>query len=70
MLSIRILLLLQKERWLVRRRGGSIQEERWLNDRRRGGSMAGGEVAQWQEERWLNARRRGVSMVAHLTANQ
>ncbi len=53
-----------------------MEEERWLNVRRRGGSMVGGEVAQWrrrdgsmQEERWFNVRRRGGSMVAHLTAN-
>ncbi len=32
-----------------------MEEERWLNFRRRGGSMLGGEVAQW--------RRRGGSML-------
>jgi hypothetical protein len=38
-----------------------MKEEKWLNVRRRGGSMLGGEVAQFrrrggsmQEERWLN----------------
>jgi hypothetical protein len=31
----------KEERWL------NGKEERWLNGRRRGGSMKGGEVAQW-----------------------